>query len=256
MSTDPATVQAVAAMLTEELDEEQLDLLAPPETARGQALVGEVKRGPGRPKGARNKRTQRVVAWLMAKYRDPREALMAVVDMHPADLAALLHCSILQAFQEWRQCAFVAHASRRSSPARARKDLTPRYSRRALWIRRKYSDVGCQCRCQFAFGYRVKPGNLRLSDGVGTGLLDRSSMMRLANSAQYRSCAPAPGRAGARKKIGRGGYPGFSRRASHTPSVTRNFSLFPGFCSPAPQAKKPNSALLRSGEGFGYGVHA
>lgn len=101
-----ATAVSVAlAEGAEELGEgEQLDLLREPETEIGQDKVLHVRR-PGRPKGSRNKRTERTVAWLMARHRDPREVLLSITDMHPADLAALLACTLHEALQEIRLAA-------------------------------------------------------------------------------------------------------------------------------------------------------
>lgn len=108
MATDRAAVAVVSAALPpEEEDEAQRSLWDEPESAGGQSKVAHVNRGPGRPKGARNKRTERTVAWLMSKHRDPRECLLAVTDMHPADLAHLLGCSFHEAVQEQRLCASV-----------------------------------------------------------------------------------------------------------------------------------------------------
>lgn len=102
-----ATAVSVAlAEGAEELGEgEQLDLLREAETEQGQAKIVHVRRGPGRPAGSRNKRTERTIAWLMARHRDPREVLLSITDMHPADLAALLACTLHEALQEIRLAA-------------------------------------------------------------------------------------------------------------------------------------------------------
>lgn len=107
MNSDHALVKAVAEQLpdVEDDDEQQLSLLDEPETESGQAKVQHLRRGPGRPPGSRNKRTERMVQWLLSHHRDPRERLLAVTDMHPADLAALLGCKMLEAVQEQRLCA-------------------------------------------------------------------------------------------------------------------------------------------------------
>lgn len=103
--SDASVTAAIGAAIEPEGDEVQLDLLDPNGvvTVAGRELVE--RRGRGRPAGARNKRTERTVKWLMARHRDPREVLLAVVDMHPADLAVLLGCTPFQALQEIRLCA-------------------------------------------------------------------------------------------------------------------------------------------------------
>lgn len=72
---------------------EQGDLFAPPVRSerqsashRGSAGV----RGPGRPKGAGNKRTQEWCDYLDARYSSPLEGLRAVADMSPRELLVSL----------------------------------------------------------------------------------------------------------------------------------------------------------------------
>lgn len=85
-------------------EEEQLGLFAEPETEAGRLKVEHMKRGRGRPPGARNKRIERTVAWLLARHKDPVDGLLEIADMHPADLAAMLFCTMLEAVQEQRLC--------------------------------------------------------------------------------------------------------------------------------------------------------
>jgi hypothetical protein len=100
-------------IVTEVLDEaaeerrigEQLDLLDEPETEQGAARVAHIARRPGRPKGARNKRTELTAALLMQRLGDPRERLLWIANKHPADLAALLGCTLIEALQEIRHAA-------------------------------------------------------------------------------------------------------------------------------------------------------
>lgn len=89
-----------------ELDDEaeQLGLFGVPATPEGQARA-IVKRGPGRPPGSRNKRTERTVAFLLARHRDPREVLLEIAEANIADLAALVGCSVFEALQEKRIAA-------------------------------------------------------------------------------------------------------------------------------------------------------
>src|SRR5216684_1820724 len=97
-----AAVELARAL--DEDEDEQLGLFAEPETEGGRLKIQHVKRGPGRPPGARNKRTERTVQWLLARHKDPVEGLLEIADMHPADLAAMLSCTMLEAVQEQRLC--------------------------------------------------------------------------------------------------------------------------------------------------------
>jgi len=83
-------------------DEEQLGLFSEPVTEAGKAKMVAYRRGPGRPPGARNKRTEATVAHLLQRYRDPRAVAMERIQMHPADLAAILGCTVYEASQEQR----------------------------------------------------------------------------------------------------------------------------------------------------------
>src|SRR5258708_29254626 len=99
-----AAVELARALDEGEDEDEQLGLFAEPETEGGRLKVQHVRRGPGRPLGARNKRTERTVQWLLARHKDPVEGLLQIADMHPADLAAMLSCTMLEAVQEQRLC--------------------------------------------------------------------------------------------------------------------------------------------------------
>jgi hypothetical protein len=90
-----------------EADEEELQygLFGTPQTEAGrQKLVG-YRRGPGRPPGSRNRRTEQTVAFLLSRHRDPRQILMEIAEANPADLAALLGCSLHDALIEKRLAA-------------------------------------------------------------------------------------------------------------------------------------------------------
>lgn len=101
--SDQASVAGVAAMVPAEVeDDQQLDLLnEQPRTERGQVLA-VLRRGPGRPAGARNKRTERTLNWLMSRHGDPRERALAFCDMAIADIAVMLNCTLIQAAVEQR----------------------------------------------------------------------------------------------------------------------------------------------------------
>jgi hypothetical protein len=107
MGGENKLVEAVAAELSELGGDEQIDLFAEPETESGRAKVVNFRRGPGRPPGAKNKLQERTLAWLRAKYPDPRERMLAVVAANVADLAALWGCTVFEAVQEQRLAAGV-----------------------------------------------------------------------------------------------------------------------------------------------------
>ena len=90
-----------------EADEEdaQFGLFAPPLTEAGKAKAIVYKRGPGRPLGSRNRRTERTAAFLLSRHRDPREILLEIAEANVDDLAALLQCSPHEAMQEKRLAA-------------------------------------------------------------------------------------------------------------------------------------------------------
>lgn len=101
-----AALDTAVATYEPPAEEEQLDLLGLPEpaTEAGRKLI-ETKRGPGRPPGARNKRTQRTVDWLLSVYQDPRAVLLAIAQAPADELAARLGCTPMEALQEKRLAA-------------------------------------------------------------------------------------------------------------------------------------------------------
>src|SRR5260221_4206747 len=104
MSGERAAVEAVLAATEDDEDDLQLGLFAEPLTPEGRRKLPE-RRGPGRPPGARNKRTERTIAWLLGRHRDPRQVLLEIAEANVADLAALLSCSLHEALQEKRLAA-------------------------------------------------------------------------------------------------------------------------------------------------------
>ena len=62
----------------DEPDEAQGDLFAAP--SRNLSKVAQRSRGPGRPPGARNKRTDELSRWFIAKHggRDPLEFMISI----------------------------------------------------------------------------------------------------------------------------------------------------------------------------------
>lgn len=80
---------------------EQLDLL-------GLSIGDGAVRQRGRPQGSRNLRNQRIANYLLARYRDPLEGLVAMAALGVDELAASLGCSRAEAFAEKRLCAVAA----------------------------------------------------------------------------------------------------------------------------------------------------
>jgi hypothetical protein len=106
VSGERAALQLVLDQQHEEADEDdrQFGLFGPALSEAGQAKQ-LAKRGPGRPPGARNKRTERTVAFLLSRHRDPRQVLLEIAEANVADLAALYGCSLFEAGQEKRLAA-------------------------------------------------------------------------------------------------------------------------------------------------------
>jgi hypothetical protein len=107
--TDRAAVQMVAGAVRDavaeqlDADERQLGLFGSPATEAGRVLLGDRgRRGPGRPPGSRNKRDEVTVRHLLQRYRDPRAVALERIQMHPADLAAWLGCTIAEADDKQR----------------------------------------------------------------------------------------------------------------------------------------------------------
>lgn len=104
MAGEAAALAPIADAIAEQLDddEQQLGLFSEPVTEAGRAKLINFRRGRGRPAGARNKRTEATVQALLQRYRDPRAVALERIQMHPADLAAVLGCSVFEAAQEQR----------------------------------------------------------------------------------------------------------------------------------------------------------
>lgn len=86
-----------------EPEAEQLSLLAQ------EPILGEIKRegvvvNRGRPPGARNKRTEDLASYILARHRNPIEAAASIVDTPIADLAKVLKCEMLEAAEFQRKC--------------------------------------------------------------------------------------------------------------------------------------------------------
>ncbi|MBC7906909.1 MAG: hypothetical protein H7Y60_09210 [Rhodospirillaceae bacterium] len=61
--------------------------------------------GPGRPKGATNKRTNDWKAYILARYRHPMEFLAETFSRSPHDLARELDCKPAEAYAVQAKCA-------------------------------------------------------------------------------------------------------------------------------------------------------
>lgn len=92
----------------EEIAAEQMELLGLPEpkTEVGRQALERLRTGkPGRPPGARNKRTVKTVELLLSQHRDPRAVLLAIAEAPVEELVATLGCKPLEALQEKRLAA-------------------------------------------------------------------------------------------------------------------------------------------------------
>jgi hypothetical protein len=82
---------------------QQLDLIGAEKPEEFAARIE--RRGPGRPPGARNKRTQEWAEFLLARNASPLEVLMQIANARVDDLARQLGCKRLEALQEKRLAA-------------------------------------------------------------------------------------------------------------------------------------------------------
>lgn len=102
-------ITAVAAALEaqgETIDDEAVDLFAGMGLPENQDIEMLRRRaGPGRPLGARNRRTEQTVARLLAWRRDPRDVLLEIAEAPIDVLMATLGCTALEALQEKRHAA-------------------------------------------------------------------------------------------------------------------------------------------------------
>lgn len=78
----------VQAGLFEELEVEETGKLDAPSPLS--AALPSVGRKPGRPKGAKNRRTEAVTAWLLSQHRHPLSVMMEAYSMTPVELAERL----------------------------------------------------------------------------------------------------------------------------------------------------------------------
>lgn len=77
------------------------------EAGKRASLVGDdvfnfVKaRGPGRPKGSKNKKTSEIMRLIDRKFRDPLFAMAEITEIGPVGLAKLLGCKPVEAMSHW-----------------------------------------------------------------------------------------------------------------------------------------------------------
>lgn len=84
-----------------------LDPLAPAGEPPAASIEGQLRQGPGRRPGSRNRRTQEIVDYLMAKYPMPLEGLLRIASMSIDELRGELKCTAFEAGQE-RRLAMIA----------------------------------------------------------------------------------------------------------------------------------------------------
>jgi hypothetical protein len=101
---DRGMTAAIAELIEAEDEAVQLGLFGEPLTEGG-AVKAKGWNGVGRKPGAKNKRTERTVTFLLARHRDPRQVLLEIAEANVFDLAALLKCSPHEAMQEKRLAA-------------------------------------------------------------------------------------------------------------------------------------------------------
>lgn len=83
--------EIVQAGLFEELEAEETGALDAPSPLS--AALPSAGRKPGRPKGAKNRRTEAVTAWLLGQHRHPLSVMMEAYSMSPVELAERLGLS-------------------------------------------------------------------------------------------------------------------------------------------------------------------
>lgn len=86
-----------AAMPPVEAEEEQPDLLGFAPLLGQPARDVVTARGPGRPKGARNKRDLDMVKFILGRHRSPLLAMAEIVDTPIAQLSRVLSCDLIEA---------------------------------------------------------------------------------------------------------------------------------------------------------------
>lgn len=84
------------------------------------------RRGPGRPRGSKNRRTEEWTRFLLASYGSPIEALAKVMRAGPARLARELGIDTVEAFDRWAKvCVELAPYLHQKQPTAVAVDGAP-----------------------------------------------------------------------------------------------------------------------------------
>lgn len=124
---DPAPAGA-PSLLPAEAQGDLLDLNGP-EGAEGPltAALEQRARGPGRPRGSPNKKTEDLRRFVLARFKHPVVAAAELYSMPATSLAAILDCDPLEAATlQLKAMAFVGPYVDSTMPARMQIDADPR----------------------------------------------------------------------------------------------------------------------------------
>lgn len=98
MALDAASDEAAACVQLPLLPSDELAGLPADAMGRARALR-EGKRGPGRPAGARNRKTEDFARFLLSRHASPLQVMAETYSRPVQDLAAELGCSVAEAFK-------------------------------------------------------------------------------------------------------------------------------------------------------------
>lgn len=96
---------------------------SPVEVLRADTSALPERRGPGRPPGSPNRKNLDLVRLIRETKRPTLLAIKEIADTSPSDLARMLRCSRLEAFDRWKWAAELMAAYEEGRPI-ARVDLT------------------------------------------------------------------------------------------------------------------------------------
>lgn len=85
LDAEASAEDLVQAVLFEDLDETETGSTTAPSPLS--ALLAAGPKSKGRPRGSKNRRTEAVVAWLLAQHRHPLSVMMEAYSMTPRQLA-------------------------------------------------------------------------------------------------------------------------------------------------------------------------
>lgn len=120
-----AAVREAQVATLERRTAEQLSLLPGPAAAAEAERRTDEGRGPGRPKGARDRRTTDLVKFILANYRDPALFLADTFSRPLEQLAEELGCTKLEAYQIQMVAAKELHPYVRGKIAPVEGDVAP-----------------------------------------------------------------------------------------------------------------------------------